>query len=98
MTMSRPPACSRSSCSESLLSARLKTLSRTKKRRVKLVQCPHCSQMLAPKTFKKHKRLYYRSQEKAWINESCDAEVEGEVNNHRYYTVPIAIKYLCNNL
>lgn len=81
--MSRPLA--RSSRSESLLSARLKALSRKKKRRVELVLCPHCSQMLAPKTFKKHKRLYYLSQENTWISESGDTEVEGDLvlNNSR---------------
>ena len=77
MSMSRP--LSRSFRSESLLSTRLKTLSREKKRRVQLVLCPHCSQMLAPKTFKKHKRLYYLPQENTWINENGDTKVEGNL-------------------
>ena len=29
--------------------------------------CPHCQQSLAYRTYQKHKKLYYRPQEKCWI-------------------------------
>ena len=61
----------------SLLSMRLSSLTGAKKRNVKLVLCPHCNQRLAPKTYKKHKRLYYRTEDRTWIKD--DAEDEGDL-------------------
>ena len=62
--------------SECLLSARLRSTNVTKRRKVKLNRCPHCNQMLAPKTYKKHKRLYVRLPENVWIADEKGTEGE----------------------
>ena len=36
--------------------------------------CPHCDQQVTVKTFRRHKELYYRSNDGTWIAESSNTE------------------------
>ena len=39
--------------------------------------CPHCDQIVAYKTFRRHRRLYYNSETKQWFQDSQSAASEG---------------------
>ena len=73
--------CQRHNRSGDLLSSRLRAAHVAKRRKTsKLTLCPHCGQMLATKTFKKHKRLYFRLPQNVWIK-SGEMNEEGTCIN-----------------